>query len=180
MTTNDWFSLIGSIGLIGAGSLLGSLITVVVTHFLEKGKLKTERQSNLQREIYFKLQEQAGKIFEELEIMRQQVKEMKFWLERGQCEEIKPSTPLIERVLKLWLIQVYFSKDSLRAYNKVANAFNEIISLYYDCRAGRVNLFSDESIQKKMNELHSKFHSEAKSCVDVIHTELAENKKSIL
>jgi len=109
MTVNDWFSLIGSIGLIGTGSLIGSLITVIVTHFFEKGKLKTERQSNLQREIYFKLQEQAGKIFEEINLTGRQVREIKFWLQKRTFVPSITNTPIVERISKMSSLQVYLS-----------------------------------------------------------------------
>ena len=52
----------GTIGLITTGSLAGSLFTVLIQHYFERNKLKTERESLLAREIYFKLQDKAEKI----------------------------------------------------------------------------------------------------------------------
>src|SRR3989344_6110228 len=120
MTPNDWLNLVGSAGLIGAGSLVGSLITVVITHFFERGKLKTERQSNLQKEIYFKLQEQAAKLFEEFNLSGRQVEEMAFWLKKGTYTSDITKITAVERIAKLSSAQVYFSKEILNKCNRIA------------------------------------------------------------
>lgn len=178
MTVNYWFSLIGSIGLIGTGSLIGSLITVIVTHFLEKGKLKTERQSNLQKEIYFKLQEQAGKTFEEINLTGRQVEEMKFWLlKRGTFTPSLTNTPIIERISKMSSFQVYFPKEILEKYNETAIIFKEIAEIYFE--TGKTDNLSQEN-RNKLNRLLKKFKERTNELVRDVLTELERNKNLII
>lgn len=177
MTVNDWLSLIGSVGLIGAGSLLGSLITVIVTHFLEKGKLKTERQSNLQREIYFKLQEQAGKIFEEINLTGRQVEEIKFWLQKRTFVPNITNTPIVERISKMSSFQAYFPKDILEKYNETAFIFKEIAGIYFE--TGKTDNLSQEN-SSKLNGLLKKFSERTNELVRDVLTELERNKNLII
>lgn len=177
MTINDWFSLIGSVGLIGAGSLIGSLITVIVTHFLEKGKLKTERQSNLQREIYFKLQEQAGKIFEEINLTGRQVEEIKFWLHKGTFMPSITNTPAAERISKMSSFQAYFPKDILAKYNETALIFKEIVEIYFETgKTGNLSLESSD----KLNERLKNFDAQSNALVREILKELERNRNLVV
>lgn len=177
MTVNDWFSLVGSIGLIGAGSLIGSLITVIVTHFLEKEKLKIERQSNLQREIYFKLQQQAEIFFEEINLTRQQVKEIKFWLQKLIPVPNITNTSIVERISKISPLQVYFPKDILDKYNETASIFNEIAGIYFGIV--KTNILSQEDIDK-LNELLEEFSERTNKLVLDVLIELERNKNLIV
>ena len=128
MTISDWLNLSGSLGLISVGSLLGSFITIFIKYWLDKNRLKAERQSNLQREIYFKLQEQAVKVFKELNLMNRQVEEMEFWLKKKVYTEIT-KIPVIEMISEMSSIQVFFSREVLDKYNKVAITFREIATI---------------------------------------------------
>lgn len=178
MAPNDWLNLIGSVGLIGAGSLVGSLITVVITHFLERGKLKTERQSNLQKEIYFKLQEQAAKLFEEFNLSGRQVEEMAFWLNRGTYTSDITKTTAIERIAKLSSAQVYFPKEILDKCNSIAMTFRQLADIYVG--AARARALSPEAANKWSNELLPAFHKQVNECFSAILNELEKNRKRIL
>ena len=177
MTIDNWLSLIGSIGLIGAGSLIGSLITVIVTHFLERGKLKTERQSNLQREIYFKLQERAEKFFEEINLTGRQVEEIKFWLQKGTVMPSITNTPISERISKMSSLQAYFPRDILEKYNETALIFREIAKIYFE--AGKTGNLLQENCDK-LNELLKKFSKQSNELVHNVLTELNRNKGLII
>lgn len=177
MTVNDWLSLIGPIGLIGTGSLIGSLITVIVTHFLEKGKLKTERQSNLQREIYFKLQEQAGKVFEEINLTGRQVEEIKFWLQKGTFMQTITNTPITERISKMSSFQAYFPKEILGKYNETSLIFKEIAKIYFETgKTGNLSQLDSD----KLNGLLKKFSEQSNELVRDVLTELERNKNLII
>lgn len=177
MTINDWLSLIGSVGLIGAGSLIGSLVTVIFKHFLEKGKLKTDRQSNLQREIYFKLQEQSGKIFEEINLTGRQVEDIKFWLQKDNFVPTITNAPILERISKMSSFQAYFPKEILEKYNETAILFKEIAQIYFE--TGKTNNLSQESADK-LNQSLKKFSEQSNALVRDVLSELDKNKKMIL
>lgn len=146
----------GSVGLVGIGSVLGSLITVIVTHFLEKGKLKTERQSNLQREVYFKLQEQTEKLFEAINLMGRQIEEIKFWLQKGNFVPIT-NTPITERISKISSLQAYFPKEILEKYNETALVFHEIARIYFETgKIGYLSQQGSDSINKSLKEFSEK------------------------
>lgn len=177
MTVNDWLSLIGSLGLIGTGSLIGSLITIVVGHFLEKRKLKTERQSHLQREIYFKLQEQAEKIFEDINLIRRQIEEIRFWLEKGNFDPKITKTSIVERISKISSIPVYFSKEIVQKYNEISLGFRQIVSIYFEF--GKIGDLPQETVDN-LNKLLSDFNKNANVCVRLVLEEINKNKEKIL
>ena len=177
MTISDWLNLLGSLGLISAGSLLGSLITILIEYWLDRNKLKNERQSNLQREIYFKLQEQAGKIFEEINLMVQQVEEIKFWLQKKTFVLNITNMPIIERISRMSSLQVYFPKDILNKYNETAFIFKEIAGIYFE--TGKTANLSQES-SNKLNKLLENFSRRTNELVNDILTELGRNKNLII
>ncbi|MBU0597146.1 hypothetical protein KJ641_01110 [Patescibacteria group bacterium] len=177
MTINDWISLIGSFGLIGAGSIVGSLVTIIVSHFLEKNKLKTERQSNLQKEIYFKLQEEAAKMFEEINLSTRQVGEMKFWLQKRTFESKITNTPVTERISKLSSFQAYFPKEIIKKSNEVSVIFHKIVNLYFEI--GKTGTLAEEKANE-LNDYLNQFSEEANALVRNILAELERNKKLIV
>jgi hypothetical protein len=167
----------GSVGLIGIGSVFGSLVTVIVTHFLEKGKLKTERESNLQREIYFKQQEQSGKLFEEINLMGRQVQEIKFWMQKNTVTPMITNIPVVERIAKISSLQAYFPKEIIEKHNEVALIFGELLKIYYEI--GKKCVRTQKDCDDIM-ELLKKHNEQSNELVRDILKELERNKNLIV
>lgn len=176
MPISDWLSLIDSLGLIATGSLLGSFITILVKHFLDKGRLKTERQSSLQKEIYFRLQGQAGKMFEVINLLRRQVEEMAFWMEKRQHKKIS-SISLTERIRNLSSAQVFFSEIICEKYNDAVESFGRMVIIYGDMGKG---ILRAEQIKEWNEKLAPAFHNYISDCAVLILEELKNSKKMIL
>lgn len=174
MQLNDYFDLIGQIGLITTGSIVGALITVFITHFFEKSKLKTERQSNLQREIYFKLQQQAEKIFEQINLINRQVEDMMFWLQKGVFELKITNTSTLDKIEKMSSFQPYFSKEILKKYNETVLIFREILKIYFE--TGKTGDLDGN----KVNELIKTFKIQSNELVRDVLAEIERNKNLIV
>jgi hypothetical protein len=176
MTVSDWLNLLGSLGLVSAGSLFGSLITILIKYWLDKNKLSTERQGNLQKEIYFKLQEQAGKLFEDINLMNRQVEDMSYWLRKGVFDLDITKVPITERLAKISTIQVYFSVDVLKKYDQLGKTSRKISEIYFE--AGKMDQLSYKACDS-LNVLLVQFNNEADSCVRAVLEEVRKNKESI-
>jgi len=167
---------INSLGLIATGTLIGALVTVVVQHFLDKEKNKTDRQSALQKEIYFNLQKQTEKIFFELNLIRRQTDEIFFWLSRGKCLTALASSPIEETLDRLSSAQVYFSEDIMKKIDRCSAIFKQITDIYFEV-GKKENIVSEQT--SKLNELRDILWDEIKECRSEIFKKLEFNKKLI-
>ena len=167
---NIFLGLFGGLG-------VGTLIGIIVQHFLDTDRLKTERQSNLQKEIYFNLQKHAESIFIELGLLNRQVFEMKYWLTKNIFELNLTKNSIEEVISKLCSAQVYFSKNILDNYDEVIKLFKKIVDVYYD-EIGRTGELNQNSIDK-FTMLVKDFYIKSEECKSSVLNELEKNKKLI-
>ncbi len=177
MTLQDYLNIFGTIGLITTGSLVGSLITILIQHFLDKGRLKTERQSNLQKEIYFNLQKQAEKFLFHANLINAQAEEIKFWLQSQIFNKDLPNISKEEKLKDMAVILVYFPKDISIKYDNVAKVFRKVLDIYFDVgKTGEITNAQSTDLQTIYPDLMSNLNDLKK----LILSDLDQKRKEIL
>lgn len=169
-------SLLDALNSIGLGVFLGSFLTTVIQHLFERQRLKSERMSDLNKEIYFKLQNQAEKIFSEINLMYAQTQEISHWLSSHVFTTQLTNMSKLERLQTMSEVTVYFSEDTLREYDKCADAFRDIADLYADVgKKGELTKTQTDVLPELLN----KFEKGYEECKKKVRQELVEAKQSI-
>jgi hypothetical protein len=174
MTINDWINLFGSLGLIASGSLLGSLITIIIKHFLDKSNLKTEREYLLQKEIYFKKVAAWERISVQLTTIHTEIVQYNAALS-GPVHLVKLNVDFDERVKDLSIIEVWFSQEVKEAWNKINGPYEIIHRTFLLAQQGTdPNPKAAEYLQAITD-----FNAAVKSLKEKARKELAEEKDKI-
>ncbi len=172
----------GIVGLIAFGSLSGSLITIIIKHFLDKNKLKTERQAQLQKEIYFKLQDKAEDVFEGLYILKRRADEMFITQKAFIDKKIENLSKFEddfkkERIKLASNLQLFFPNVNKKKYNDSITKHSKIGELHF-------KLYKSKTLTKeKINEfdkLYDEFNGNIFDLTKEILQELKKEKEKII
>lgn len=171
---NTSLSLIGGIL---AGTGFGSLITIIIKHFLDKSKMKAERLSNLQREIFFNLQKQAEGLFIEMNQMTKQAFIIQRWSNGNASATDIPHFDMKERIKRISSAQVYFTKNTVLKYKKLTDVFVEIVESH-------IGIEKPSDITPKhrdmRNQLYNKYIKAFDKCEASIFEEIRVAKSKII
>lgn len=175
--------IFGGLGLVTTGSIVGSLVTVIIQHFLQKNKLKTERENLLNREIYFKLQDKVEKIRFGMQVLTERMNFMnqavKLKYERDIFDANRPKDEYHKERLDLAVcLETYFQDIDLKPYNRCMGMFEPASLIYVEFLEKEGNLFKEKAIQ--LNNITNVFIVEMKSLSNKIQGKLEEARKKII
>ena len=165
------------LGSLSTGALIGSVITLTIKHFFDKTKAKIERQSNLQKEIFFNLQKQAESIFLEINLLIKQTQQINFWLSKKIFTMELTNIDWRERNARLSSVQVYFSPDVLRKFDELAINFMEIADIYIN--AGTTSAITPEQIDA-IKMFSENFMEKVHKCQEAIFAEVNKAREMIV
>jgi hypothetical protein len=128
--------IFGPGGLFATGAVLGSILTAIVQHFFESKRLRKEREFQLKKETYFKLEGKAENIFEGLYILKRRADEMKITLDAflggiikdlfGFEDDFKK-----ERIKLASNLQLFFPDNFQDKYNSCVSKLSEMGKLHF-------------------------------------------------
>lgn len=178
---NNLKEIFGTIGLIATGSFFGSLIVVFVQHYFEKNKLKTERESLLAREIYFRLQDKAEKIRFGMQLLSRRMDkitlEIKLKVENGMVVENRLEDDYLDERINLAVyLETYFPSVNLKSYNDCINLIPKMVMIYKE-------FIENSSLQKEkieeLNKINQDFNSGMVLLSSQIQSELNKARSAI-
>jgi hypothetical protein len=177
MSVYDWLNLIGSIGLVATGSILGSLVTILIKHFLDKGKMEDERRSNLEKEIYFNLQKAAESFYKNLNLLRIQALEIATVMATGKFEHTITSIEFEKKLTDISTVQVYFSKDTCNLWDKCSESFTKIADMYFMSKSSPPVTEAQRAV---FREAYKILDTDVEALRSAISDELAKSKNRII
>lgn len=125
------------LGLISAFGL-GTIFSTIIQLYFENRRVKIERKSELNKEIYFKKVEAWEKISHQMMILETEVTQYIKVLSGGQFFLAKLDVLIGDRIKDLSGIGVWFSKDVKDAWNKIDGPYNTIHKTYLLAREGKM------------------------------------------
>ena len=170
----------------------GSLLTMVVKHFLDKDKIKAERQIQLQKEIYFELQKRAKEIFDGLFILDHRFDQHNIIIEKTLNNQIQvfvdlPDEFKKERVRVATNLQLFFPNVSHVKYNECVNLISKTGELYLEVRkkmpleaGGEMEKEEKNKILYSLNEQSKIFKNNMRTLANEIMQILEDQKSKII
>jgi len=158
------------------GALFGAIVVAVLQHFFENSRSHNQRKSDLQKEIYFKLQEQAEKLIFEVSLADRRAKEISEFIQSDSFGQPPHDVSIIDRVERVSTASLYFSPDVIQKYNSVMEVFNEISEIYHH-HSNKVVLLSKDG--ERLNLAFTKLKDEIKAFRASLIQEIASVKNRI-
>ena len=168
---------LGVIGLISTGSLVGSLITILIKHFLDKDKLKTEREFILGKEIYFNLQKATERFFKNINLLSHQAHQISNCLSSNSFSIPIVSIDFEKRLEELSFVQVYFSTETCKKWDECVKFFREIMFMYSEVK---VNPPMKKEQQEVLKVAYDLLNTKIKDLRVMIYLELEKIKESVV
>jgi hypothetical protein len=155
--------------------LTSSVVTVVIEYFLNKVKLKSERENSVEREIFFNLQKQAEKVFTGLDKIRWNFERINKFAETGNLAEFDTTikNDQNELIEQLSPAQIYFSFEAITKYDKAVKIYREYSIFIRKIRSdGKIT----NEQNYKVSELVRNFNNAVQECKSLILTEIEKQK----
>jgi len=110
-------------------------------------------------------------------LMRRQVEDIKFWLQRGAFTSTITNTHILEKISKISSFQAYFPKEILQKYNETALIFTQIAEVYFE--AGKTGNLAQKNAEN-LSMFLKEFSKQSNVLVREVLEELERNKSLIV
>jgi len=117
---------------------VGSILATIIQLYFENRRFKSERISEVNKEIYFKKIEAWERICAQMTMINTEMTQYTTALSGGQTFLSKLNISMDERIKELSVLEAWFSKDVLTAWNEIIEPYNIIFSTYMLAREGKM------------------------------------------
>ncbi len=127
------------VGLVATSGLVGGVVATLVQLYFENRRLKIERESALNKEIYFKKVEAWGKISVQMLSISAEISQYITALSGEPAFFAKLNISIDERIQELAVLEVWFFGDVKDAWNKINEPYNIIRQTYLLFQQGKMS-----------------------------------------
>jgi len=135
---------------------LGAIFGMVIQFLLDSKKQKTQQGRELEKDIYFKLQEKAEGLLSQIYLLKRQAKEMLEQMKKGMDPLVLgiSNKPILESIKELSSCRIYFSEETLVLWDKCVKPFVVISQLWaLWAKGNQLNQNQMEAFTKALAEL---------------------------
>ena len=117
---------------------VGSILATIIQLYFENRRFKSERISEVNKEIYFKKIEAWERICAQMTVINTEIRQYVAALSGGQVFLSKLNISMDERIKELSVLEAWFSKDVLSAWNEIIEPYDIIFKTYMLAREGKM------------------------------------------